>query len=99
LISFLYGLAYRSRAPIRGWNVDDAGIPKKGKHSVDVVRKYCGELGKQDNCQVAAMLSVANDHAPPDRLPALPARALGPMTGSGKGKLPFSKASRSRPSR
>ena len=49
--------------PIRALIVDDTGMPKKGRHSVGVARQYCGQLGKQDSCQVAVSLSAANEHA------------------------------------
>ena len=48
---------------IEAWIVDDTGYPKKGTHSVGVARQYCGQLGKQDNCQVAVSVSVANERS------------------------------------
>ena len=55
--------ALERNGSIEAWIIDDTGFPKKGRHSVGVARQYCGQLGKQDNCQVAVTLSVANHAA------------------------------------
>jgi len=49
-----------AHGPIEAWIIDDTGFRKKGRHSVGVARQYLGEIGKQDNCQVAVSLSLAN---------------------------------------
>jgi SRSO17 transposase len=51
------------RDPVVAWVVDGTGFPKKRRESVGVARQYCGQVGKQDNCQVAVSLSVTTEKA------------------------------------
>ena len=62
-ISELVVPAITKHGPIEVWIIDDTGLPKKGRHSVGVKPQYCGQLGKEANCQVAVSLSIANHFA------------------------------------
>ena len=53
----------KRNGPVVAWIVDDTGFVKKGTHSVGVVRQYCGQVGKQENCRVAVSLSLATEQA------------------------------------
>ena len=55
--------AIERQGPIEAWIIDDTSFPKQGRQSVGVARQYCGQLGKEDNCQVAVSLSLANGQA------------------------------------
>lgn len=54
--------------------LDPSGFPKKGQDSCGVARRWCGRLGKKDNCQLGVFLAYvsARGHAPLDARLYLP---------------------------
>ena len=44
--------------------VDDTALVKKGSHSVGVAQQYCGQLGKNANCQALVSVTLARGEIP-----------------------------------
>src|SRR5712691_2939182 len=42
---------------------DPSSFPKRGTHSVEVKRQWCGHRGKVDNCQVGVYMGYVSRHA------------------------------------
>lgn len=47
------------------WSLDATTIPKKCSRSVGVARQYCGNLGKEEDCQAAVSMGLVNEAVSP----------------------------------
>jgi SRSO17 transposase len=47
----------------RAYAVDDSGLPKDGPASACVAHQYCGQVGKNANCQVGVSVHQVTNHA------------------------------------
>src|SRR3954453_1698372 len=70
--------------------VDETGFPKKGRHSAGVARRYCGTVGKVENCQVGVFLAYGSrgGHALIDRRLYLPEAWAGDAERRRAAKVP-----------
>lgn len=89
--------AIERHGPIEAWIIDDTGFPKKGQHSVGVARQYCGQLGKQDNCQLRCRCRWPTPMAVCQWPIGCIFRRLGPMTRLAATRLVCRKRSAFRP--
>jgi len=74
--------AIEKSGKVRAWIVDDTGFPKERRSFGRVARQYCGQLGKQDNCQIAVSLSGRKTTRVCRCLSTLSFRELGRRSGS-----------------
>jgi len=51
---------FERRGGVEAVVIDDTSFPKKGHDSAGAARQYCGQLGKQENCQTAVTLSFVS---------------------------------------